>query len=374
MIKYLIAFAGPQLPEALLPAFDSRFAITDMVILVPPGRDDAAQCIADIATQCEVTPCFQPIDDDWNVKAIQAAIRLAVGRFPENTAAINLSGTNPIEAAAAAEVAKALRVPAFAVHPDRDEVAWVGIAPEGMQLLNIEDTLTLDGYFQLHGWKIKHAWQRMEAPQVRWDAIADKWLLTSLKNMRAISAMNWLATEAVGLATPIVVEGSPARPLCDFLVQRQAAEWVDSCLRFADEQTRIVTAGGWLEHYVFRETLKLVAQGLIQDTACSIRIDDGSGLGNEFDVAFLANNSLHIIECKGRRPLSNGFGIGVEHLYKLDSLASLGGMPSKAMLVSLARPENMEAARAETEDLHLVAGNDLRKLGQKLEEWVRSYA
>lgn len=80
--------------------------------------------------------------------------------------------------------------------------------------------------------------------------------------------MNWLAAAAVDLATPIVVERSPARPLCDFLVQRRAAEWVNSCLRFADEETRVVAAGGWLEHYVFRETLKLVAQGLIQDTAC----------------------------------------------------------------------------------------------------------
>ena len=77
---------------------------------------------------------------------------------------------------------------------------------------------------------------------------------------------------------------------------------------FLNDENRKFVGGSWLEHYVFQK-IKEIPQ--VNDLSLSVRFIDPTfdnakkdidkinlGKQNEFDLAFIANNKLHIIECK----------------------------------------------------------------------------
>ena len=90
---------------------------------------------------------------------------------------------------------------------------------------------------------------------------------------------------------------------------------------------------------------------------------------SEFDVAFMANNHLYLIECKARAP-RRSHGVGMEVLFKLGSLADQQGLNSRAMLVSLSGPTPAEAQRAQSQHIELLSGGKLRDLRQHLQDWI----
>ena len=90
---------------------------------------------------------------------------------------------------------------------------------------------------------------------------------------------------------------------------------------------------------------------------------------SEFDVAFVANNHLYLIECKASAP-HRGSGVGMDALFKLGSLADQQGLASQAMLVALASPTAAEAQRARSQRIELVAGRGLADLTERLQSWI----
>ena len=113
----------------------------------------------------------------------------------------------------------------------------------------------------------------------------------------------------------------------------------------------------------------------IQDIARSVEIERkvaGNAVPNELDVVFLADNRLHLIECKTRQFKGEGEDSpGAEAIYKLDTLADLtGGLQARAMLVSYRDMSGHDRNRARDLGIAVCAGGQLRHLERHLRDFI----
>jgi hypothetical protein len=96
-----------------------------------------------------------------------------------------------------------------------------------------------------------------------------------------------------------------------------------------------------------------------------LRGDAGS---NELDVAFLARNRLHIVECKTRSFRERHSA--AEAVYKLDALSALGGLNTRGMLVSYRPLSDGDRQRAADLRIRTVVGSAVANLRDELLRWI----
>jgi hypothetical protein len=143
-------------------------------------------------------------------------------------------------------------------------------------------------------------------------------------------------------------------------------------ITFANESARFEANGGWLENYINSKLNELKTDQLLQDKPhLNIEVSSAGYSTNEVDVAFMANNKLHIIECKTKRLAGKNAGsAGTESLYKLDSISALGGLGTKSMLVSYRPLNSYDAARAKDLRINVVQAQELHNLKNVLRTWI----
>jgi len=146
-------------------------------------------------------------------------------------------------------------------------------------------------------------------------------------------------------------------------------------LVFLDETARFFANGGWLEQYVYA-TVDSLRQRIpaIQDNVQGLVVERGEQVRNEVDVAFLADNKLHVIECKAKRFKKGNSTTGAEALYKMDTVtAMMGGMQARAMLVSYKPMREVDLRRAKEMGIEVLQEKELQDLQGQLEKWVLNY-
>jgi hypothetical protein len=155
----------------------------------------------------------------------------------------------------------------------------------------------------------------------------------------------------------------------DLVVIDRPGEW-----RFKDERARKYIDGGWLEEYVYAAVCRLGGDK-IRGKALGLDIaTDNSDVPNELDVAFMAGNRLHIIECKtGLQDEEKTMPI----LDKLRNLQTRTGLKTKTMLVSLQSLDRTSTKtpntnRAEEYGIRVLQKDQLRNLQSELEKWIAS--
>ena len=102
-----------------------------------------------------------------------------------------------------------------------------------------------------------------------------------------------------------------------------------------------------------------------------LEVERGDGVKNEIDVAFLADNRLHLVECKAKNFKGSRSNDGTEILYKIDSISDvLGGIQARSMLVSYKKLSSHDLKRAEELEVTVVQHRQLHNLRSSLEDWI----
>jgi hypothetical protein len=199
----------------------------------------------------------------------------------------------------------------------------------------------------------------------------------------AFNVLNRLATQADKddrkILKPNDLKSKGLKELLSIYQQHKFIHLSKKELVFRTYQARWFASGGWLEAYVFDVIKNMQAHiPQIQDVARNVKVERQTPTGivpNEIDVAFLYNNSLHIIECKTQRFRrgKSSTGHGLKAIYKLDSLKDiLGGLRGKAMLVALEDLSVGNQRRADDLNIFVSANADLQNLGSRLERWLKN--
>jgi Domain of unknown function (DUF1887) len=140
-------------------------------------------------------------------------------------------------------------------------------------------------------------------------------------------------------------------------------------LKFKNKAVLEFIKSGWLEYFTASIVDKLYLKK-ITDYACNLHYLDATKTKNEFDCAFVANNVLHIIECKTQNMTAEGGKNATDAIYKLDSLSKAGGVACKKMLISYRQLSPTDLARADTNNIKVVQAHQMHNLLHHLHGWI----
>lgn len=371
-----VCLVGDRPVPNLTPCFDPAFAPESVVLVSTPGDEDRAQWMIDILRPRGIKTERWQIPDPFDITAIRDRLFDLIAERESEGLALNVTGGTRPMSLAAYETFRQLDVPVFYVNPITDHLVWL-YHPEKPPPRDLADRIKLEPFLQVHGAEIESMGPRAGVP-ASLRALCDDLIGAGDRLIKPLASLNYLASSAEGsLYSDAMGYGLQRQADLQALIDRFAA---GKCLArsgdrlvFPDEEQRFFVNGGWLEAYVFGRVFGMRKQRpTIQDVGRGVQVARQAGGGrvrNELDVAFLADNRLHVVECK--TAAMDRADSASKALYKLSTLrAVLGGCQARALLVSFRDLTSAERRRADELHIEVIAGADLARLDQRLLSWI----
>lgn len=117
--------------------------------------------------------------------------------------------------------------------------------------------------------------------------------------------------------------------------------------------------GNWLEEYIYHKIKEKINENIL----CGVT-RKGTQTENEFDVVFLHNNQLNVIECKTYINSKEKKSLPKDTIYKLDSTLKDFGLRAKSYIVTLNKKEEINDAdskRAKDYNIKFITLEDLQE-------------
>ena len=376
-----VCLVSQQATPNLAPILASEFRPREVVLMVSRQMRQQADALAVVLQKYGVA-CEQiAIDDPYDIaKMTEQFLNLVVARESELIGLNVTGGTKPM-AIAAQEAFRLADKPVFYVHPETNAIQFLTV---GFETLTLPSKMRIEDYLSAHGYGIVGELQRQTTSGSSLKRLTDTLALNVVSFGRAIGSMNSLANKAqqgdmrgghqireacLDVEVDVGLLGDPGwLKLADLFAEAGVLKLVGNKLHFMDADTRFYANGGWLEDHVFEVSRAMT----LQDCALNVRVKNMFGIGhseNEIDVALLSRNRLHLIECKTRNFLREGTH-GADALYKLDSLAALGGLNTRCLLVSYRELGAADKQRAKDLRVKTVEAHQLRDLKNQLQSWI----
>lgn len=370
-----VCMVSEQPTPNLTPVLDERFRPDKVVFLVTDDMRERAGWLAGVIKTYGVDVIERPIPDAWDVESVRDIVGDLLLEFGDSGIALNVTGGTKPMAIAAFGVFSEFGKPVFYIHPEHDRLVWVNEKRFGFDL---QDRVRIENFLAAHGYRtfngvdrkpVMSGWRKVTAEIIRKIDVFGRPM--GVVNALAGSAENKMGLLSMPIDHRARYNNSFAELLGIFSNAGLLEEADGDRLRFPDEDSRFFVNGGWLEQHVKDALDSLRAELGIHDIAQGIEICSSKNctVKNEIDVAFLANNRLHVIECKTRR-FDADESHGKDTLYKLDSLSAVGGTRARAMLVSFRDLPEADSRRAEELGIKAIVGTDIRNIRIRIKEWV----
>lgn len=367
----------------ITPVLDKRTRPHQVIIVATHDIQEKVDWLKATLKQHKINVIDWHIHDAWDVHSIQASLEKLIAQYKDAALTLNAAGGTKAMNIAACHVFREAQLPIFYVHPKTDVLMWVNDGNN--KDFNLADKISIEDYMGVRGAEVvKGQKGTIDRSVLKGD---EKKLVYELATVapqisNAFNVLNRLATRADKddrtRLKPHDLKAKGLKQLLSIYQQHKFLHYSNTELVFKSYQARWYASGGWLEAYVF-DVLKKLQNRIpqIQDVARNVKVQRQTPTGivpNEIDVAFLYNNSLHIIECKTQRfrRKRSTTGHGLKAIYKLDSLRDLlGGIRGRAMLVALEDLSEGNQRRADDLDIFVSANSNLKNLDKRIENWLR---
>lgn len=312
----------------------------------------------------------------WRIEHIQDKVTELLTRHEGKLIALNATcGTRPMSMGAY-EAFRAQSKPIFYVHPRHDQLIWM--YPRGLERHQLADRIKMTNFIIAYGGEVIEKHQHSVPRAYR--AFAQELVANIRHYSHALGSLNWLANTAEKdlRSKPMERWHRDSKTFMELLERMRdlgLAYAQNGQLIFHDEAARFFANGGWLEQYVYA-TVDSLRQRIpaIQDNVQGLVVERGEQVRNEVDVAFLADNKLHVIECKAKKFKKGNSKTGAEALYKMDTVtAMMGGMQARAMLVNYKPMREVDLRRAREMGIEVLQEKELQDLQGQLERWILNY-
>lgn len=374
--KTHVCMVSGQPAPNLLPLLDEALKPEKVILLATPQMSKKADDLRAVIQPLGIKVEINTLDAADNFDAIQEKLLILLSAEQNTNIALNVTGGTKWMAIAAQEVFRAHGFSVFYVNIAQDTVLFLGEKQEPHKL---QERINLDNFLKANGYTITEG-SKPQGLIARQRELCERLVLNVNEWQAALGQLNLLASLAEqkkSLRISFADSGlQPDQYLQVLLSELSDANVLRSsdkiAITFADESSRFFSNGGWLEYYVNSLLNQLKSEHIIQDSArLNLKIRSAMGSENELDVAFMANNHLHIIECKTKRFTGARAGLaGTDALYKLDSISDLGGFGTKSMLVSYRQLQDADRQRAKDLRIKVIEGAAIQQLKTHLKRWL----
>ncbi|MCG9683212.1 DUF1887 family protein [Vibrio sp. Isolate23] len=361
------------------PLLDNRTVSDHIVFIGVKSQKDMYHRLHSVLAKRNITSEFFEIPNVANTSRIKRAVGILADDLSVRGEDVKLNASCGLRhrLLSVYEVFRTFHWPIFVVEPNSDRLCW--LYPDGKEDTQVEDRITIDDYLTVFGARGEFNQQQLP-PQLdqKLYELGERWASNALELGPGLATLNYLATtcrKEQKLDVALSEKQQSYRELnmlLSDLVEAEIATYENGILTFADEDARRFSNGEWLETLV-HSTVRQIQKDMptIQDHSLNVQVYRQLGdreVRNELDVASVANNKLHIIECKTKGMRDDGD----DTLYKLESLRDLlGGLQARAMLVSFRPLRYNDITRAEDLGLALIGPDELKDLKTHLTNWFK---
>ncbi|NOI57578.1 DUF1887 family protein [Vibrio coralliilyticus] len=351
------------------PLLDNRTVSDHIVFIGVKSQKDMYHRLHSVLAKRDITSEFFEIPNVANTSRIKRAVGILADDLSARGEDVKLNASCGLRhrLLSVYEVFRTFHWPIFVVEPNSDRLCW--LYPDGKEDTQVEDRITIDDYLTVFGARGEFNDQQLP-PQLdqKLYELGERWASNALELGPGLATLNYLATtcrkeQKLDVALSEKQQGyRELNMLLSDLVEAEIATYEHGVLTFADEDARRFSNGEWLETLV-HSTVRQIQKDMptIQDHSLNVQVYRQLGdreVRNELDVASVANNKLHIIECKTKGMRDDGD----DTLYKLESLRDLlGGLQARAMLVSFRPLRYNDITRAEDLGLALIGPDESRQ-------------
>ena len=375
-----ICFLDEHLINLVTPLLDTHIPSSEVIVFVEADAQDKQIAIQKVlgprAIKAQLVCMPNTRKTEALVDFFHQEIDALVSRNPNTQYIFNASCGDRQHVLAMYEVVRAYEFECFMVEPDSDELHW--LVPSERKNTQLADKLKITDFFTLVDSQVNDI-ANAGVVDIRFRTLGAKWAASQNNLSKALGNLNYLAATSDGNAlTSAALNRAQLncpnlQTLINDLEEADLVRRDNDKLIFSNEEARFFANGGWLEEYVYGLLLSLKKEvPHIQDIAQGVEVTRLIGKGtvtNELDIVILANNKLHLIECKTKK-FERGEGNQV--IYKLDSLSDLlGGIQARAALVSYKGIRTSEKLRAKELEIALMCEEELAQLREKLKAWLQ---
>ncbi len=372
----------------LLPILEENFKPKKAVFLISSEMANEANYLAEAFKRknVEVEYCYLK-SNVFDYESLDNELYDIFSQYMGENIAINITGGTKPQAISAMNNSTLLECPIFYVDSNTNRVFFLSKDDKPFDL-NVK--FDLDTYLTAYGYKI--IGKEVTTKTGDWKKIGESFIQKISQYKDVVPLLNKHATKAKNgvLKSSLDAVDLKVNAFLRLLDELKYAyddfiEFADNTIYFKNEGTRFFLNGGWLEDYVFSRLNKLKQDNIIDDIACNVKAvspdfdlkksekaKENKGLMNEFDLAFIAKNRLHIIECKTSKMDKEEGVAGDNILYKLETLKDYGGLMTQKCLVSYIKVPDSVKQRAEQLKIKIIEGNEIQQINNKIQEWIES--
>lgn len=381
--KTHVCLVSSQAAPNILPVLDEQMKPENVVLLITEAMKEKAGYLEQVLKPRGIKVQKFDIDENQEFEGLQNQLLEIVSELEESDGdiALNVTGGNKWMAIAAQEVFRsALQKPVFYVDISSDRVMFLD---KNIATHVLSEQINLRSYIQAYGYDYKEPSQvQATGANDKLRELCQEMVLNVAEWQGAIGQLNALAAYNSPKARPMFapftdVLGNAKDPCLERLLREcklaELLKYNDEGVTFKGEYERDFANGGWLEVHVNNTLNGLKGNGVIQDSPklnLHIHKVENKSSHNEVDVAFMAKNRLHIIECKTKRMSGKGGVNSTDTLYKMDSISELGGLGSKSMLVSYRKLNQADRQRAKDLKIRVVEAEQIANLKDALRNWI----
>jgi len=372
-----VCLVSDQPTPNLTPLLDERTRPGQVVLLVSEEKKEQAGHLAAVIGKHGLPVRSVSVRNPWDIEKCRDDVLDLLAGIESSGPALNVTGGTKPMAIAAHEVFRSAGLPIFYVHPLLDRLIWLHPRAPSVDLAN---RVRIADFLEIHGYRLASRINRTTVPR-EWSELSKKLVQDVGRYGKPLGVVNTLASSAGKTLVSVPIEPEKLSwpdfmDLVRLFGKSGLLSLRDDRLHFPDEACRAFVNGGWLELHVKAciDRLRSRPEGrAVQDVALGLEVCSARdcSVKNEIDVLFLADNRLHLIECKTRR-FDPAESHGAETLYKLDTLKNLGGLRARTMLASFRELPSHDARRAEDLGIRTVVGTRIQGLEGEIERWLKS--
>lgn len=383
-----ICLVSAQPSPTLAPLLSEHYRPERVVLVVTPQQERQAglSALENVLSARHIRHERLPVPTAWDTDVVTGEIEKLLQELPADAVPIlnATGGTKPMSTGAFMACFNH-DVPVYYVNVDK--LSWLYV-PEtkkaDFQDVSLSSGMSLKALVEAHGANVI-SMQRTSVSEAR-QKVAYTWLKRAQSQAGALGALNGLADRAEQTLSVEQQESDIGNKALQVLLEELAEAGLLTVkgrhVTFRSEEARAFANGHWLEEVVYHELedLRTKKKELgIQDVARSVKVDiqgmKGAHAEQEIDVALLAGNRLHLIECKtGKLTFrdSTGDSKAEDALFKLAAIKDhIGGSSTRGMLVSYRKVRATDKERAPILGLQVTDIHQSSDLRSALCQWLR---
>lgn len=376
MFDTQVCLVSGQAAPNLLPLLDERLKPREVILLVTEAMKDKANQLQSVIQPTGIKVRQLPFLATGDFQDMQRQLEELLKPYPIDGVALNVTGGNKWMAITAQEVFRFNNRPVFYVDMESGQLLFLDSQTPPQ---SIHAKIKLENYLKAYGYRIDDETKSIQGLTSDQRELCQRLVANVSQWGGALGQLNRLASEAEikkSLRVPLSILDRQDLQLNNLLRECELCgilqkEHSGKTIQFSDDESRFFANGGWLEEYINSRLNELKTEGLLQDSShLNLKIASSQST-NEIDVAFMAKNRLHIIECKTKRLTGQYAGsAGTDSLYKLDSISDLGGLGTKSMLVSYRTLGKADAQRAKDLNIRVVQGEQIQTIKNTIRSWI----